>query len=494
MAVHEAAGDVLVQRVGEHGVADAWRRVRGGGSARPSPALVSSIATHSSPRGSTPAAANASSGTRVAVLPSAPSPSASARRRAGIDGEHEHPRRRVVALPRRPGRRRWWSCRRHRCRRRAPSPWRRAGCRAQRDVDAAPSPALGPRASPSSSSASASATSETTRRPDGPREQLGDVRSASADRSARQAPRGAGRGARRRLAARDLGDAGRLDHRRTAADRRPRRASARRGRRSQSRSNDLRARDRRTAPAALGWRPPRAASTPVSARSRPSEIDGLGDRHLLRRRDDDHAGRRRVVEDVEHPLGLVAHEADLDEFADHLRGADLADDVAARLGIDDHEVVVALAHLVAQLADGRGSPSRLVRRRRRSRTCDASGPMRPSERDAHEQPEVLAQRVLGVHRHREQMRIDCSVARTRNGQPCRTRRRARPWRPSRTRACACRGVAASCAERGRDGRLADASLAGDEQQVDDRAAPGRPGTGQPPKPMRRSPSGVPTSM
>ena len=45
--------------------------------------LVSSIAAHSSPRGSTPSSAYASSGTRRATLPNASSPSASARRRAG---------------------------------------------------------------------------------------------------------------------------------------------------------------------------------------------------------------------------------------------------------------------------------------------------------------------------------------------------------------------------------------------------------------------------
>ena len=54
--------------------------------------------------------------------------------------------------------------------------------------------------------------------------------------------------------------------------------------------------------------------------------------------------------------GLVADEPDLDQVADHLRRADLGDDVTGRLGVDHDEVVVALAHLVAQLADGRGSP------------------------------------------------------------------------------------------------------------------------------------------
>ena len=43
---------------------------------------------------------------------------------------------------------------------------------------------------------------------------------------------------------------------------------------------------------------------------------------------------------------------DLDELADHPRRADLGDDVPARLGVDDDEVVVPLADLVGELADG----------------------------------------------------------------------------------------------------------------------------------------------
>ena len=53
---------------------------------------------------------------------------------------------------------------------------------------------------------------------------------------------------------------------------------------------------------------------------------------------------------------LVADHPDLDELADHPGRGDLGDDVAAGLGVDDDEVVVALADLVGQLADRRGSP------------------------------------------------------------------------------------------------------------------------------------------
>ena len=76
------------------------------------------------------------------------------------------------------------------------------------------------------------------------------------------------------------------------------------------------------------------------------------DRHLLGGRHDHHAGLRRVGEDVEHPLGLVAHHAHLHQLVDGLRRGELADDVAAGDGVDDDEVVVALAHLPRELADG----------------------------------------------------------------------------------------------------------------------------------------------
>ena len=174
------------------------------------------------------------------------------------------------------------------------------------------------------------------------------------------------------------------------------------------------------------------------------QLDRLGDRHLLGRRDDDEPGPAGVLEDVGHPPRLLADQPDLDELADHPRGGDLGDDVAARLGVDDDEVVVALAHLVGELADGedlldarRGVGDEVERAGERA---DA-----PDERHLDEQPQVLAQRVLGVHRHGEQVGRRCGAARTRAAS-CRRRRRARPWRPSRTPACACR--------RGRRGRRA----------------------------------------
>ena len=83
VAVHEAAGDVLVQRVGRAPRRAPRRRARGGGSARPSRPWCRASPPTARRAASTPAAANAASGTRVAALPSAPTPSASASRRAG---------------------------------------------------------------------------------------------------------------------------------------------------------------------------------------------------------------------------------------------------------------------------------------------------------------------------------------------------------------------------------------------------------------------------
>ena len=63
------------------------------------------------------------------------------------------------------------------------------------------------------------------------------------------------------------------------------------------------------------------------------------------RRHDDQAGLGRVAEDVEHPAGLVADQADLHQLVDRLRRGELADDVAGGRGVDDDEVVVPLPHL-----------------------------------------------------------------------------------------------------------------------------------------------------
>ena len=129
------------------------------------------------------------------------------------------------------------------------------------------------------------------------------------------------------------------------------------------------------------------------------QVQRLGHRHLLGRGDDHDAGPHGVLEDVSHPLRLLSHHAQLHQLADDTRGADLGDDVTTRLRVDDDEVVVLLSHLVCQLADGKDlfDAGRRVGdevERARQRT-DA-----PDQRQLHEEPQVLAQRVLGVHRHR----------------------------------------------------------------------------------------------
>ena len=182
---------------------------------------------------------------------------------------------------------------------------------------------------------------------------------------------------------------------------------------------------------------------------------------------------------------------DLHQLADHLRGTDLGDDVTARLGVDDDEVVRALAHLVAQLADGEDllHAGRRVgdEVERAGQRADAS-----DQRDAHEQPQVLAQRVLGVHRHREQVRFDLSGLEPQRRGVEGVGERALGVHLADERALA--GAGRELGERSRDGGLADAALAGDEEElaIEERRVQSR--QRQPPKPMRRSPSGVPTSM
>ena len=107
------------------------------------------------------------------------------------------------------------------------------------------------------------------------------------------------------------------------------------------------------------------------------ELDRLDDRHLLARRHQHGARDRRVFEYLPHPARLVAHRADLHELTDRGRRTELRDDVARRRGVDDDEVVVTLAHLPAELADGqdlahagRGAGDEVERARQRSDACE----------------------------------------------------------------------------------------------------------------------------
>ncbi len=153
--------------------------------------------------------------------------------------------------------------------------------------------------------------------------------------------------------------------------------------------------------------------------------------------------------------------ADVHEIVDHPRGGDLGDDVAGRLGVDDDEVVVALAHLEAQLADGEDL---LHAGRRVGDEVERAGerPDAPDQGDAHEQPQVLAERVLGVHRHGEQARLELARGELQRGRVVGRGERTLGVHLADEHALALRRAEAR--QRGRDRGLADPALAGDEHQ------------------------------
>ena len=62
------------------------------------------------------------------------------------------------------------------------------------------------------------------------------------------------------------------------------------------------------------------------------------------------------LEDVEHPVGLLADQADLHQLVDGLGRGQLADDVPAGGGVDDHQVVVALLAPPSTACRRSGSP------------------------------------------------------------------------------------------------------------------------------------------
>ncbi len=132
------------------------------------------------------------------------------------------------------------------------------------------------------------------------------------------------------------------------------------------------------------------------------ELERLDDRHLLGRRDDDRARGAGVTEDVEHPAGLVADQADLDELVDGLGRGQLTDHVPAGDRVHDHQVVVALPHLVAELAD-RQDLAHAGRRAGDEVEGARQGTDAREQRHLELQPEVLLERLLGLHRHREEV-------------------------------------------------------------------------------------------
>ena len=128
------------------------------------------------------------------------------------------------------------------------------------------------------------------------------------------------------------------------------------------------------------------------------QLLGLGDRHLLGRRDHDRAGASGVAQDVEHPAGLGADEPHVDQVGDARRRGQVADDVAGGGRVDDDEVEVRLADLPGQLADRedllharRGVGDEVEGLRQGAEAGD--------ERQVQVDAQVLPQRRLGVHRH-----------------------------------------------------------------------------------------------
>ena len=82
------------------------------------------------------------------------------------------------------------------------------------------------------------------------------------------------------------------------------------------------------------------------------ELDRLGHRHLFGRGDDDGSGRRRILQHLQDPLDLAAHDADVDHFSDGFWRRELTNDVTRRRRIDDDEIEVVLTDFERKLADG----------------------------------------------------------------------------------------------------------------------------------------------
>ena len=190
---------------------------------------------------------------------------------------------------------------------------------------------------------------------------------------------------------------------------------------------------------------------------------------------------------------LVADQADLHQLADHPRGADLGDDVPARLGVDDDEVVVPLAHLVASLPTARISFTPGAASATKS-NVRASGPMRPTSGTLTNSRRYSRSESSVFIAMREQAAVDLPRLERERRRVERGGERALGVHLADQRALAAAG--GEVGERGGDRGLADATLAGDEQQLAvEQVAPSREvhWPAQPPKPMRRSPSCVPTS-
>ena len=205
-----------------------------------------------------------------------------------------------------------------------------------------------------------------------------------------------------------------------------------------------------------------ARSTPVSSSRRPASsmvsVTGISSGVVTMST----PGAGGVLEDVEHPLRLVVDHPDVHEVVDGLGAGQLAGDVAGRRGVDDHEVVVALPHLVGHLADGedllharRGVGHEVERAGQRTEAAQ--------QRDAQLQAEVLLQRVLGVHGHGEQVGLHLAGLEGERGALVGRGQRALGVHLADQGPLALAGREQP--ERRGDGGLAHAALAGDEQEL-----------------------------
>ena len=193
------------------------------------------------------------------------------------------------------------------------------------------------------------------------------------------------------------------------------------------------------------------------------QLDGLVDRHLLRRGDDDDAGARRVLQDVEHPRRLLADQPDRHQLVDALGRRQLADDVAAGDGVDDDEVVVVArrtSHASLPTVRISFTPGAALATKSKVR---ARGPMRASSgslswRLRYSLSDSSVSIDMAKRSGWTSVRVEPGRRRSRRSRPgC-------PWRRPRRRACACPARRPSRASAGRDGGLADPALAGDEEQ------------------------------
>ncbi len=192
------------------------------------------------------------------------------------------------------------------------------------------------------------------------------------------------------------------------------------------------------------------------------QLEGLVDRHLLGGRDDDHPRLLGVGEHLQHPGGPGTHRAERHEVVDRHRRRQVADNVAGGGGVDDDEVVVLLAHLVAELArrqqlahPGRRGGDEVERLGDRGEAGE--------QRDVEIKLEVLRERRLGVHRHREQAGRYLARRVAERGAvdgPCEVAPRLHL---ADERALA--GTRGEHTERARHRRLADAALARHEHQA-----------------------------